>query len=96
MRETASARRQAPRHVASILDAARELGIRDAQACRGAPLLFRTQTLIWTRVYDDIVSFKRHARCVPAAKGRNDATRQNTGKMVVARARVAGHCNDAR
>ena len=31
MRETASARRQAPRHVASILDAARKLGIRDAQ-----------------------------------------------------------------
>ena len=31
MRETASARRQAPRHVASILDSARELGIRDAQ-----------------------------------------------------------------
>ena len=32
MRETASVRRQAPRNVASILDAARELGIRDAQA----------------------------------------------------------------
>ena len=32
MRETASARRQAPRNVASSLDAARELGIRDAQA----------------------------------------------------------------
>ena len=31
MRETASARRQAPRHVASILDSARKLGIRDAQ-----------------------------------------------------------------
>ena len=31
MRETASVRRQAPRNVASILDAARELGIRDAQ-----------------------------------------------------------------
>ena len=31
MRETASARRQATRHVASILDSARELGIRDAQ-----------------------------------------------------------------
>ena len=33
MRETASVRRQAPRNVASSLDAARELGIRDAQAC---------------------------------------------------------------
>ena len=32
MRETASGRRQAPRHVTSSLDAARELGIRDAQA----------------------------------------------------------------
>ena len=32
MRETASGRRQAPRNVASILDAARELRIRDAQA----------------------------------------------------------------
>ena len=31
MRETASVRRQAPRNVASILDSARELGIRDAQ-----------------------------------------------------------------
>ena len=31
MRETASVRRQAPRNVASSLDAARELGIRDAQ-----------------------------------------------------------------
>ena len=31
MRETASARRQAPHHVASILDSARKLGIRDAQ-----------------------------------------------------------------
>ena len=31
MRETASARRQALRHVASILDSARKLGIRDAQ-----------------------------------------------------------------
>ena len=35
MRETAKARRQAPRHVASILDAARKLGIRDAQAVPG-------------------------------------------------------------
>ena len=34
MRETASGRRQAPRHVASILDAARELRIRDAQVSR--------------------------------------------------------------
>ena len=32
MRETASVRRQAPRNVASSLDSARELGIRDAQA----------------------------------------------------------------
>ena len=31
MRETASVRRQAPRNVASSLDSARELGIRDAQ-----------------------------------------------------------------
>ena len=31
MRETASGRRQAPRNVASILDSARKLGIRDAQ-----------------------------------------------------------------
>ena len=31
MRETASVRRQAPRNVASILDSAREFGIRDAQ-----------------------------------------------------------------
>ena len=31
MRETASVRRQAPRNLASILDSARELGIRDAQ-----------------------------------------------------------------
>ena len=37
MRETASARRQAPRHVALILDSARKLGIRDAQATRPAP-----------------------------------------------------------
>ena len=33
MREPASVRRQAPRNVASILDLARELGIRDAQVC---------------------------------------------------------------
>ena len=32
MRETASGRRQAPLNVTSSLDAARELGIRDAQA----------------------------------------------------------------
>ena len=31
MREAASGRRQAPRNVTSSLDAARELGIRDAQ-----------------------------------------------------------------
>ena len=31
MRETASGRCRAPRNVASILDSARELGIRDAQ-----------------------------------------------------------------
>ena len=31
MRETASARRQAPRNVASSLDSARELGIRESQ-----------------------------------------------------------------
>ena len=31
MRETASGRRQAPLNGASILDSARELGIRDAQ-----------------------------------------------------------------
>ena len=37
MRETASGRRQAPRHVASILDAARELGIRDAQVLPPKP-----------------------------------------------------------
>ena len=34
MRETASGRRQAPLNVTSSLDAARELGIRDAQAIR--------------------------------------------------------------
>ena len=37
MRETASGRRQAPRHVASILDSARELGIRDAQVYKRGP-----------------------------------------------------------
>ena len=36
MRETASGRRQAPRNVASILDAARELRIRDAHGPDGA------------------------------------------------------------
>ena len=35
MRETASGRRQAPLNVTSSLDAARELGIRDAQAMSG-------------------------------------------------------------
>ena len=35
MRETASGRRQAPLNVTSSLDAARELGIRDAQAESG-------------------------------------------------------------
>ena len=34
MRETASGRRQAPRNVASSLDSARELGIRDAQGSK--------------------------------------------------------------
>ena len=39
MRETASGRRQAPLNVTSSLDAARELGIRDAQpSCSGLGL----------------------------------------------------------
>ena len=36
--ETASVRRQAPRNVASILDSARELGIRDAQGVSQATM----------------------------------------------------------
>ena len=42
MRETASGRRQAPLNVTSSLDAARELGIRDAQAVRHAVRQRRT------------------------------------------------------
>ena len=45
MRETASVRCQAPRNVASILDAARELAIRDAQVVLGCEILNRMTEL---------------------------------------------------
>ena len=53
--ETASVRRQAPRNVASILDSARELGIRDAQMT-GAIILPLSQAQLGPKIQEPLTS----------------------------------------
>ena len=70
MRETASGRRQAPRHVASILDAARKFEIRDAQEEKGIRGNFPEdrQTADTTLLFLQLVMRKLRRR--PTAAGR--------------------------